>query len=61
MSGFARAFKVTLPDGRVFPGAQFPDGRCVLAETFGFDVATGFEHLELPEGSEVEWADGGQP
>lgn len=62
MSDFARPFKVSnLPgflEGHVMHGVQFPDGRCVLALTFGgFDGATAFEHLPLPPEAVVEWAD----
>lgn len=32
VTGFARAFKVTYPDGSPeHHGVQFPDGRCVIA------------------------------
>lgn len=63
---FARPFRMVCSDGLVLHGVQFPppDGRCVLAlpmEIGGFDGATAFGHLPLPEGAVVEWQDGGQP
>ncbi len=67
MSEFARPFRVTYPQaepycGLVYHGAQFPDGRCVVAlRVGGFQVAVAFEHLPIPDGSTVEWQDGGQP
>lgn len=66
MSEFARAFKVTFPDGipgdLVIHGVQFPSGRCVLdGDRFGLTAATSFENLEIPAGAKVEWQDGGQP
>lgn len=61
LGGFARAFKVTYPDGTVHSGAQFPSGRCVLdaAPNGLIHAAAVFAHLRLPPDAEVEWADGG--
>lgn len=66
MTVFSRPFRVSNLTGfladAVVHGVQFPDGRCVLALPYGgFDGATAFEHLPLPEGAVVEWADGGEP
>lgn len=61
MSDFARPFRVSYPDGiSSADGAWFPNGMCVLVDNYRglVDAATAFEHLKLPEGAVIEWADG---
>lgn len=58
---WARAFRVTYPDGFQLHGVQFPSGRCIIDGHDSFaEGATAFEHLTLvkPLGV-IEWADGG--
>lgn len=61
VTGFARAFKVSYPDGPTLDGVQFPSGRYVVDNPKRGFVrgAVSFEELELPPGYELEWADGG--
>jgi len=62
MRHFARPFRITAPgwpdlDGR--HGTQLPSGICVLdaIDSYGIFLATSLEHLDLPDGAAVEWAD----
>lgn len=57
MSEWAQPFRVTMPDGAVWHGAQLPDGRCVMSDQIsGFwSVAVSFDDLELPPDSVTEW------
>jgi hypothetical protein len=69
---FARAFRITYPDGFTLDGVRFPSGRCVVdcdcrdtpavgtAADRLIEAATSFEHLtSIGPLAVVEWADGG--
>lgn len=61
MGEFARAFKVTFPDGFYVDGVQFPSGRCVLDDNVSglIQAATSLEELPMVRDyplSTVVWA-----
>lgn len=58
-AGFARPFRINLPDGREIDGVEFPSGRVVLD-----DIRTGLiggyisiEHVAVGPDDQIEWAD----
>jgi hypothetical protein len=57
---FARGFRLTLPDGQVYDGAQLPNGFVVTAYPDA-GLATVADSLDALldgiEGADVEWAD----
>lgn len=58
-SEWVRAFRVLLPGGGHWHGAQFPSGRCVVDNdrTGLVDAATDIHELRLPQGARIEWQD----
>lgn len=61
MAEFARGFRLTMPDGETYDGAQFPSGRGIVLDhpERGFaTVATDMDHLleSFPD-ARIEWAD----
>ena len=62
MADFARGFRLTLPDGTQYDGAQFPNGfvvTCNREQGLATAATSMDELLGGTEGARVEWAPGG--
>jgi hypothetical protein len=60
MRGFARGFRLTMPDGEQFDGAEYPNGFVVTVHReagMGAAAITLNDLLEGTEGALVEWAE----